>query len=114
MLDIGCGAGRHSLYLQNAKGLDVLGIDVSPLAIKVCRLRGLKKARVMSISELSFKEKSFDTLLMMGGNFGLLGNPKKAKWLLRRFYKMTSDQAVIITHTLDPLQNRRSGSQKLS
>src|SRR3984957_16876556 len=31
-LDIGCGAGRHSLYLQE-KGLDVIGIDSSPLAI---------------------------------------------------------------------------------
>ncbi len=31
VLDIGCGAGRHSIYLQE-KGFDVLGIDVSPLA----------------------------------------------------------------------------------
>ena len=30
VLDIGCGAGRHSLYLQK-KGFDVLGIDNSPL-----------------------------------------------------------------------------------
>jgi 2-polyprenyl-3-methyl-5-hydroxy-6-metoxy-1,4-benzoquinol methylase len=44
VLDIGCGAGRHSLYLKN-KGFDVLGIDNSPLAIKVSRLRGLKKSR---------------------------------------------------------------------
>lgn len=35
VLDVGCGAGRHSLYLQ-AQGLDVVGIDNSPLAIKVC------------------------------------------------------------------------------
>src|SRR6185369_17479108 len=35
VLDIGCGGGRHSLYLQG-KGLDVTGIDNSPLAIKVC------------------------------------------------------------------------------
>ncbi|MFQ5892475.1 MAG: class I SAM-dependent methyltransferase, partial [Candidatus Methanofastidiosia archaeon] len=36
VLDIGCGAGRHALYLQK-KGFDVLGIDNSPLAIKVCK-----------------------------------------------------------------------------
>ena len=48
VLDIGCGAGRHSLYLQR-KGLDVTGIDNSPLAIKVSRLRGLKKTKVMPI-----------------------------------------------------------------
>ena len=42
VLDVGCGAARHSLYLQG-KGHDVLGIDNSPLAIKVCKERGLKK-----------------------------------------------------------------------
>ena len=35
VLDIGCGAGRHSLYLQK-KGFDVLGIDSSPLAVEIC------------------------------------------------------------------------------
>ena len=39
VMDVGCGVGRHSLYLQE-KGFDVLGIDASPLAIKVCKLRG--------------------------------------------------------------------------
>jgi len=48
VLDIGCGAGRHSLYLQN-KGFDVLGIDNSPLAIKVCKLRGLKKLKLCQL-----------------------------------------------------------------
>ena len=42
ILDVGCGAGRHSLHLQR-KGFDVLGIDNSPLAIKVCKLRGQRK-----------------------------------------------------------------------
>jgi SAM-dependent methyltransferase len=45
VLDIGCGAGRHCLYLQG-KGHDVLGIDTSPLAIKICKLRGVKKPRL--------------------------------------------------------------------
>src|SRR2546428_13490330 len=40
-LDIGCGAGRVALYLQK-NGLLATGIDVSPLAIKICRVRGLK------------------------------------------------------------------------
>ena len=46
VLDIGCGVGRHSLYLQK-KGFDVLGIDNSPLAIKVSKLRGVKKTKIM-------------------------------------------------------------------
>ena len=64
-LDVGCGAGRHSLYLQK-KGFDVLGIDVSPLAIKVCKHRGLKQAKVLSIEDADFKPDSFDTILLMG------------------------------------------------
>ena len=95
VLDIGCGAGRHSLYLQN-KGFDVLGIDSSPLAIKVCTLRGLKKAKVMSIEELDFKPDSFDTVIMMGSNFGLFGGFKKAKRILKKMHRMTSKNGLII------------------
>jgi len=101
VLDIGCGAGRHSLYLQE-KGFEVLGIDNSPLAIKVCKLRGLKNAKVMSIDELSSKLGSFDTILMMGANFGLFGSFKKAQRLLKEFHTMTSKRSLIIAHTRDP------------
>ncbi len=101
VLDIGCGAGRHSLYLQE-KGFDVFGIDNSPLAIKVCKLRGLRKAEVMSIEELSFPPNSFDTILMLGGNFGLFGNPKKAKKILKKLHKIASENAIIIAETRNP------------
>ncbi|MDH5447397.1 MAG: class I SAM-dependent methyltransferase [Candidatus Bathyarchaeota archaeon] len=101
ILDIGCGAGRHSLYLQK-KGFDVLGIDISPLAIKICKLKGLKKAKVMSIEDGNFQPNSFDTIIMMGNNFGLFGSFKKARRLLKRFHKMTSESALIIASTRDP------------
>jgi len=103
VLDVGCGAGRHSLYLQE-KGFDVLGIDISPLAIKICRLRGLKKARVKSIEDVNFKRGSVDTIIMMGNNFGLFGDVKKARRLLRRFYRMTSEDALIIASSRDPYE----------
>ena len=104
-LDIGCGAGRHSLYLQE-KGFNVLGIDISPLAIKVCKLRGLRKAEVMAIEDLKFKPESFDTIIMMGNNFGLFGCFKKARRLLKRFHKMTSKTALIIAETRDPYKTK--------
>jgi 2-polyprenyl-3-methyl-5-hydroxy-6-metoxy-1,4-benzoquinol methylase len=99
-LDIGCGAGRHSLYLQK-RGFDVLGIDSSPLAIKVCKLRGLKQAKVMSIEELNFKPNSFDSVIMLGSNFGLFGSFEKARKLLKKFHKMTSGNGLIIASTRD-------------
>lgn len=100
VLDIGCGAGRHSLHLQK-KGFDVLGIDSSPLAIKICKLRGLKKAKVIAIEDVNFKPNSFDTIIMMGNNFGLFGSFKKAKRLLKKFHKMTSTSGLIIASTRD-------------
>ncbi len=101
IMDVGCGAGRHSLYLQN-KGFNVTGIDVSPLAVKVCRLRGLKKVKLTSIENVDFKPGTFDTILMMGNNFGLLAKFKKAKRLLRKFHRITSKNALIVAVTNDP------------
>ncbi len=103
ILDIGCGGGRISLYFQR-KGLDVLGIDVSPLAIKVCKLRGLRKARVLSISDVNSRLGKFDTILMIGNNFGLFANPNRAKRLLRQFYHSTTPNALIIAESNDPYQ----------
>ena len=103
VLDIGCGAGRHSIYLQE-QGHDVLGTDISPLAIQTCQSRGLKNALVTSVTQLSSKIGIFDTILMMGHNFGLVGSRKRAKWLLKRFAAMTTNTAKIIAETLDPYQ----------
>lgn len=100
ILDIGCGAGRHSLYLQE-KGYDVVGIDHSPLAIKVCKLRGLMKAQVIAIEEVDFTEEIFNTILMLGSNFGLFGSFNKARQLLNRFHQFTSSDALIIAESND-------------
>jgi len=100
VLDIGCGGGRWSLYLQK-KGHDVLGIDISPLAVKVCKLRGLRNVAVKSISEVDSRLGRFDTILMIGNNFGLFGEPKRARQLLKRFYNMTGPDARIIAESLD-------------
>jgi SAM-dependent methyltransferase len=101
VLDVGCGAGRHSVYLQ-AQGFDVLGVDVSPRAIEVCKARGLKNARAVSITQINRRLGIFDTILMLGNNFGLVGNPRRAKWLLKRFRNATSQTGRIIAQTRDP------------
>jgi SAM-dependent methyltransferase len=103
VLDIGCGAGRHSLYLQE-KGFKVVGIDTSPLALKACRLRGLKRTKLISITQVDPSLGRFDTLLMLGNNFGLFASFKRARWLLRRFQGITSSKARIIAESMDPYQ----------
>jgi len=100
VLDIGCGAGRHSLYLQE-RGHDVVGIDASARAIQVSRARGLEHARVLSVTQVSPRLGTFDTILMLGNNFGLFGNLRRARWLLGRFRRFTADSARIITESND-------------
>jgi len=111
VLDVGCGAGRHSLYLQE-NGHEVVGIDVSPRAVEVCKLRGVKDVRTMSITQVSARKLGiFDTIVMLGSNFGLFGSRERARWLLRRFYRMTSEAGRIIGETRDPYQTAEPAHQ---
>lgn len=67
VLDAGCGAGSHALYLQQ-QGLDVFAIDLSPGAIEVCRLRGVKNAKVIDILKVS---EQFDTIVLLMNGTGI-------------------------------------------
>jgi len=62
----------------------------------------------MSLENLSFKPNTFGTILMLGGNFGLMGNPKKARRLLKRLRRITSENAIIIAETRDPYKTDNS------
>lgn len=102
VLDIGCGAGRHALYLQE-KGLDVTGMDSSPGAVRVSKLRGLRQALVRPIAQVGqFRPASFDTVLLLGNNFGLFGSAAGAQRLLKQLSRITSPDALIIAGTRNP------------
>lgn len=105
VLDIGCGAGRVGLHLQS-RGLKVTGIDNSPLAVKVCKARGLTDTRLLTAAQVSRKLGTFDTIMMYGNNFGLMENFRRARWLLRRFHAMTGPRACILAGTLDPYDTK--------
>lgn len=67
VLDVGCGAGNHSLYLQE-KGLKVKAIDISNGAIQVAKKRGVIQAEVKPILE---ETDSFDTILLLMNGTGI-------------------------------------------
>lgn len=68
VLDIGAGAGSHTLFLQK-KGMDVTAIDVNPLAVEVMQMRGVQHSVCTDI--YSFEGGKFDTILMMMNGIGV-------------------------------------------
>lgn len=71
VLDIGAGAGSHTLALQ-ARGHEVMAIDISPGAVEVMHARGVLQASHQSIWQ--FEGEQFDTLLMLMNGIGLVGD----------------------------------------
>ncbi|GAA4316348.1 class I SAM-dependent methyltransferase [Mucilaginibacter gynuensis] len=70
-LDIGAGAGSHSLELQN-RGMDITALDISPLAVEVMRKRGLQQAIEADI--FTYTGPKYDTLLLLMNGIGLTGS----------------------------------------
>ena len=70
ILDVGCGAGNHALYLQG-KGLQVSAIDESRGAIEVSKDRGIKNSR--NVRLLDFSEGTYDTILLLMNGTGIFG-----------------------------------------
>ncbi len=100
ILDVGCGAGSHSLYLQ-ANDLSVTSLDNSAGAIEVSKLRGVKNTINENI--LSFEGKTFDTILILMNGIGLAGTLNglekffaKLKSLLRKDGQILLDSSDII------------------
>jgi len=102
-LDVGLGAGRHALWLQE-RSHEVVGIDLSPLAVEVSRLRGVKDARVMDVNEMDFPEGHFDTVLMLGANLGVVGEIPEVQKVLLALDLVSKPNAIIIGSTRDPLK----------
>jgi SAM-dependent methyltransferase len=100
VLDVGVGAGRVALELQR-RGHEVVGIDVSPLAVEVARRRGVQEAHLLPFERIGDSLGRFDSVVMFGNNFGLFGGPKRARTLLRRLRRLTNDGARILGSSVD-------------
>jgi SAM-dependent methyltransferase len=101
VLDVGCGAGRVALELQS-RGHEVVGIDVSPLALEVARRLGAKDVRELPVTRVGPSLGRFDTIVLFGNNFGLMGSRRRAPWLLRRFRSVSKEGARILAESVNP------------
>jgi len=102
VLDIGCGAGRHALYLQR-RGLRVTGIDASAQLVELAQRRGVKDVRrVDACSQLVFRAREFDTVILFGNNLGICGTLPKLRRMLRELYHITSAHGCILATSKMP------------
>ena len=98
VLDVGCGAGSHALYLQE-KGFDVTAIDISANAIKACELRGMKKAKVQDIMQLEGDQ--YDTILLLMNGAGMCGRLKNLPNFLQKLKSLLTDTGQILVDSSD-------------
>lgn len=99
VLDIGAGAGAHSIILQD-KGHKVTALDNSPLLVKTIKSRGIKQVVQSNIFEYDSKEK-FDTLLLMMNGIGICGSIQGLEELLSHLKNLLSDNGQIIFDSSD-------------
>jgi SAM-dependent methyltransferase len=71
VLDVGAGAGCHSLVLQE-RGVSVTALDISAGAVEAMKQRGVRQVWQESILNLSGH--TFDTLLLLMNGIGIAGD----------------------------------------
>ena len=98
ILDVGCGAGSHSLYLQE-KGFEVTAIDISENAIEVCSIRGLKNARVQNLVEV--ENEKFDTIILLMNGTGIFETLNKTSDYLQKLKSLLNENGQILIDSSD-------------
>ncbi|MDQ8144079.1 class I SAM-dependent methyltransferase [Chryseobacterium sp. CFS15] len=101
VLDIGAGAGSHSLYLKNERNLDITALDISPKAIQVCQLRGIQKAIAQNM--LEFSGETFDTILLLMNGTGIFQSLKVIDIYLKKLHSLLNKNGQILIDSTDIL-----------
>ncbi|WP_353778763.1 methyltransferase domain-containing protein [Winogradskyella sp. 3972H.M.0a.05] len=97
VLDVGCGAGSHSLYLQN-KGLSVKAIDISEGAINVTKERGANNANVLNILD---ETETFDTILLLMNGTGIFQTLENTLFYLKHLKSTLNPGGQILIDSSD-------------
>lgn len=97
VLDVGCGAGNHSLYLQK-KGFDVKAIDISKGAVEVSKLRGVTNAEVKNLLE---ETETFDTILLLMNGTGIFQELSQVSKYLTHLKNLLKPNGQILIDSSD-------------
>jgi SAM-dependent methyltransferase len=96
VLDAGCGPGRHVVALAR-RGLLALGVDVSPVAVRIARERGANVHHA-SVFDAIPGAGTWGTALLLDGNIGIGGRPTA---LLARLARLLRPGGLVLVE-LDP------------
>ena len=97
VLDVGAGAGCHSLVLQE-RGLDVTAVDISPLSVRTMKERGIKKALEQNFFSL---EGRFDTILMLMNGIGIVGTLERLPEFFKQLDKILAPGGQVLCDSSD-------------
>ena len=97
ILDVGAGAGCHSLVLQE-RGLDVTAIDISPLSVETMKERGVKKVLEQDFFTL---EGQYDTILMLMNGIGIVGTLERMPEFFRQLDKILAPGGQVLCDSSD-------------
>jgi len=98
-LDVGCGAGIHSVYLQDEKQLNVTALDISFLAIETCKNKGIKNTTCESF--FNYSGEKFDTLLMLMNGTGICGTLDRLNEFLSHAKSLLKSNGQILIDSSD-------------
>ncbi|WP_298902701.1 methyltransferase domain-containing protein [uncultured Psychroserpens sp.] len=97
VLDVGCGAGSHSLYIQN-KGLKVKAIDISKGAVKVCKERGVVH---VELKDVLSETETFDTILLLMNGTGIFQELSQVPKYLKHLKSLLNPKGQILIDSSD-------------
>ncbi|MGF1557369.1 class I SAM-dependent methyltransferase, partial [Paucihalobacter sp.] len=97
ILDVGCGAGNHALWLQS-KGYKVKGIDISKGAIEVCKKRGVTYAELKPLLE---ETQTFDTILLLMNGTGIFQEVSQVSQYLTHLKNLLNPKGQILIDSSD-------------
>ena len=100
VLDVGCGAGSHSLALQNIYKLNVTAIDISSKAIETCKARGVKNTKVVAILDME-EDQQYDTILLLMNGTGIFGTLIDVSKYLNKLKKLLHPKGQILIDSSD-------------
>ena len=97
-LDVGAGAGCHSLVLQE-KETDVTAVDISPLSVETMKQRGVRNVLCQDFFTLSGQK--YDTILMLMNGIGIVGTLERMPEFFKQLDRILAPGGQLLCDSSD-------------